>query len=151
MTGPRAGVTGWPICQVAAALRTVAFSRPATVVRPGPAYGHWASLGVLRGASEAAQPPAPRIGVLRHCQVPLFCWCPEMCSPGETLMPRAHTRLLGGWEGSRSWGPGHGIPGRAQQVGRGEMIVGMARMLANEVESPAWFLVRRRGPQGLGK
>lgn len=29
--------------------------------------------------------------------------------------------------------------------------MGMARMLADKVESPAWFLVRSRGSQGLGK
>lgn len=27
----------------------------------------------------------------------------------------------------------------------------MARMLANEMESPAWFLVRSSGSHGLGK
>lgn len=151
MTGPRTGVTGWPICQVAAALCAVAFSRPAAVVRPGPAWGCRASSGVQRSASGAAQPPALRVGVLGHCQALWLAWSPGMCSSGEAVVPRARAWLLGWQEGTRSCGPSRCTPGRAQQVGSREVVVGVARMLANEVESPAWFLVRSRGSQGMRK
>lgn len=74
-----------------------------------------------------------------------------MCSSGEAVVPRTHAWLLGWLEGTRSWGPSHCSPGRAQQVGSREVVVGMTRMLTNEVESSAWFLVRSRGSLGLGK
>lgn len=151
MAGPRTRITSWPICQVATALCAVAFSRPTALMRPGPAWGHWASGRMLRGALEAAQPPTLCEGVLGCCQTLLLAWSPGMCSSGEAVVPRAHAWLLGWQEGSRSWGPSHCSPGRAQHVGSREVVVGMARMLANEMESPAWFLVRSSGSHRLGK
>lgn len=67
------------------------------------------------------------------------------------MVPGNHVRLLGWYEGTRLWGPNDCVPGRAQQTGSREVVVGMAGMLADKVESPAWFLVRSRGSQGLRK
>lgn len=95
MTGPRTGVTGGPIGHVAAAFCAVAFSRTAAVVRPGPAWGCWASRRVLRGAPEVAQSPALHIGVLGPCQALLLALRPGMCSSGEAVVPGGRAWLLG--------------------------------------------------------
>lgn len=151
VAGPRTGVAGRSVCQVAAALCAVAFSRAAAIVRPRPARGWRASSGVLRSASQAAQPPALCIGVLGRGQALLVAWSPGMCSSRGAVVPRAPAGLLGWEEGTRPRGPSHCTPGGAQQVGSRQVVVGVAGMLANEVESPAWFLVRSRGSQGLRK
>lgn len=102
MTGPRTGVTGRPICQVATAFCAVAFCRPTAVMRPGPAWGCWASGSVLCSALQAAQTPALRKGVLGHCPMLLLAWSQGMRSSGEAVVPGAHAWLLGGLEGTRS-------------------------------------------------
>lgn len=151
VTGPRTGVAGRPIRQVAAALCAVALSRSAAVVGPGPARGRGAGGRVLGGAAEVAQPPARRVGAWGHCQALGLAQSPGMCGSGLAVVPCAHNWLLGGEEGAGPAGPSHRAPGRAQQVGGGQVVVRVAGVLANEVEPPARFLVGSRGSQGLRK
>lgn len=120
-------------------------------MRSGPAQGPWASSRVLCGTSEAAWSPALCIGALDCCRTLLLAWSPGVCGSVEALGSRAHARFLGWMEGTRSRGPSPWTSGRAQQVSSREVVVGMAGMLADEVEPPAWFLVGSRGSQGLGK
>lgn len=133
VAGPRTGVAGWPIRQVAAAFCAVALSGPAAVVGPGPARGRGAGGRVLGGAAEVAQAPARRVGARGHRQALGLARSPGVCGSGLAVVPRAHAWLLGREEGAGPGGPSHGAPGRAQQVGGGQVVVRVAGVLANEV------------------